>query len=141
MYYAKTLVKSLQREKGLALFCDLHGHSRARGSFVYGCRCLEAPELTRLFPYILSRINPHFSFESSRFGMQSCKARTARVVLFRELENVAAVYTLEASFSDTLQGRPYTPHLLKGLGRDVCRALIPYCGLNVPFSLPIHTAT
>ena len=48
-----------------------------------------------------------------------------------------AIYTLEASFSDTIDGKCYTPELLKSIGRDVCRALIPYCGINVPF--PIKT--
>lgn len=82
---------------------------------------------------MLSKISPHFSFESSRFGIQSSKARTARVSLFKELASVPAVYTLETSFADTHNGLWLTPNVLKSIGRDIGRALIPYCGLSVPF--------
>jgi hypothetical protein len=30
-------MKSLLRERPLALICDLHGHSRRQGAFMYGC--------------------------------------------------------------------------------------------------------
>ncbi len=73
---------------------------------------------------------------SVRFGGQKGKESTARVCLFNELEHVPAVYTLEASFSGTPEGVFYTPDILKSIGRDMCRALIPYCGLNVPFPMP-----
>eukprot|EP00826_Nyctotherus_ovalis_P049823 TRINITY_DN6048_c0_g3_i1.p1 TRINITY_DN6048_c0_g3~~TRINITY_DN6048_c0_g3_i1.p1 ORF type:complete len:251 (-),score=48.39 TRINITY_DN6048_c0_g3_i1:514-1266(-) len=65
--------------------------------------------------------------------MHSSKARTARIALYKELQHVPAVYTLETSFSGNLEGGFYNPAILKSIGRDLCRALIPYCGLNVPF--------
>lgn len=119
----------------MALFCDLHGHSRAHNCFVYGCRSLELPESTRIFPYILSKLSPYFSFERSKFGMHSSKARTARIALYKELQHVPAVYTLETSFSGSPEGGFYSPAVLKSIGRDLCRALIPYCGFNVPFTI------
>lgn len=131
MYYAKQLIKDLHNDKSIALFCDLHGHSRAHGSFVYGCEFDDEPELTRLYPYLLSKLSPHFSFAKSRFNVEQSKAKTARVSLFKELGNVPAVYTLEASFADTLDGVLCTPKVLKELGRDICRALICYCGIRV----------
>ena len=48
---------------------------------------------------------------------------------------MAAIYTLEATFSGKLDGVFYTPEILKSIGRDICRALIPYCGLSVEFPL------
>ena len=113
----------------------MHGHSHAHGTFVYGCNILESPESTRLYPYILSKINPHFSFESSKFGMQPSKIRTARITLFKELERIPAVYTLESSFYDSIDGTIYTPEILKNMGKDVIRALIPYFEVNVPFAI------
>ena len=129
------MIKQLNQDKGVALFCDLHGHSRAHNAFMYGCKSLELPESTRIFPYILSKINPNFSFEFSKFGMHSSKERTARIALYKELENVPAVYTLEASFSGNLEGAFYNPNTLKAIGKDLCRTLIPYCGLNIPFTI------
>jgi hypothetical protein len=42
---------------------------------------------------------------------------------------------LEATFSGSLDGEFYTPEILKSIGRDVCRALITYCSIEVPFSI------
>lgn len=50
--------------------------------------------------------------------------------MFRELESVPGVYTLEASFAGSKDGLVFTPEVLKSIGRDLCRALIPYCGLE-----------
>jgi hypothetical protein len=148
VYHTKKLVKELYQERDLALFCDLHGHSRAHGAFVYGCKSLELPEATKIFPYILSKLSPHFSFPLSRYpfldhlhsyGIQRAKASTARVSLFQELQHVPAIYTLEASFCGTLDGVFFTPDVLKSIGRDMCRALIPYCGLNATLTMPMSS--
>ena len=128
-------MKKLHQEKELVFFCDLHGHSRAHGAFVYGCKSNEAPESTRVYPYLLSKINPNFSYGSSKFGIQRSKARTARISLFKEFLHVPAIYTLETSFADTLDGSWFTPNLLKSMGRDIVRALIPYCELSIPFNI------
>lgn len=137
IFHTKKLVKTLYQDRGVALFCDLHGHSRTQNAFVYGCRSLELPESTKLFPYILSKLNNFFLFEKSKYGMQKSKETTARVSLFREMQHTPAIYTLEATFAGNQEGILYTPEILKSIGRDVCRALIPYCGLNVPFSLQV----
>ena len=124
------MITALHEEKKLVLFCDLHGHSRSHGIFVYGCTFDENPESTRLFPYLLSKINSNFSFEKSRFEVEATKSKTARVALFKKLE-IPAVYTLEASFSDTINGMYCTPNLLKSLGKDICLTLIPYCEIRL----------
>ena len=51
--------------------------------------------------------------------------------------HLPAVYTLETSFFDTIDGISFTPDILKNIGRDICRALIPYCGLNDKFTINI----
>ena len=66
IYYSKTLIKRLHKERGVIFYCDFHGHSRKRNTFVYGCNDADEPERTRLFPMILSKICPFFSFSSSK---------------------------------------------------------------------------
>lgn len=52
------------------------------------------------------------------------------------MQHIPAIYTLEATFSGSLEGTFYTPDILKSIGRDLCRTLIPYCGLSIEF--PLH---
>ena len=37
VYHTKQAVRRLLEERGIALFCDFHGHSRRHDVFVYGC--------------------------------------------------------------------------------------------------------
>jgi len=68
IYYTKQLVLITAKERELALFCDYHGHSRRKNIFMYGCNIQNAPEESRLFPFILSSISPFFIYNYSRFG-------------------------------------------------------------------------
>ena len=69
IYYCKKLVKDTQAERGLLMFCDLHGHSRKQNVFMYGCNKRDDPSACRALPFMLSKLNPYFSFENSRFGV------------------------------------------------------------------------
>lgn len=97
IYSAKKLIKSFAKERKIELICDFHGHSRRKNIFVYGCEVKSAPEETRVFPYMLSKISPHFSYPFCSFRMQKNKQGTMRISLFKET-GIAMVYTLEASF-------------------------------------------
>jgi hypothetical protein len=66
---------------------------------MYGCHYQKVPEETRIFPYLLSKISHYFSFDYSRFGVQKSKEATARVALFKELKDVANIFTMESTFS------------------------------------------
>ncbi len=129
IYHTKKLIKQFQSERELALFCDMHGHSRKKNVFMYGCLDRDAPESTRVFPYILSSICPFFSYESSRFGNQKSKENTARISMWRELE-IPSVYTIESSFSGCNNSEYSSLHFstaqLKKIGKDLCIALLPY---------------
>ena len=69
VYNTKKLIKKVHIERNCIMYCDLHGHSRKPNIFMYGCDRKGAPEETRVFPLILSKINPLFDFGSSRFGV------------------------------------------------------------------------
>ena len=37
IFFTKQLVAAYHRENQVVLFCDMHGHSRKRNVFMYGC--------------------------------------------------------------------------------------------------------
>jgi murein tripeptide amidase MpaA len=67
IHRTKTLVKEFAGERKLEIICDLHGHSKHKNVFMYGCNLTGSPETTRALPFILSRISPWFCYESCRF--------------------------------------------------------------------------
>ena len=69
VYHVKKLVKQVNQERGCLLFCDLHGHSRKQNVFMYGCTQRDNPHQCKVLPYMLSKLNPYFKFENSRFGV------------------------------------------------------------------------
>lgn len=97
IFASKRLIKSFAKEREITMICDMHGHSRRKNIFAYGCNMPEQPELTRAFPYILSKISPVFAYHYCSFKMQKSKESTLRITVFREI-NCLFVYTLEASF-------------------------------------------
>lgn len=74
VYHTKALIKKLGSERPLALYCDLHGHSRRKNIFIYGNHCADRPEATRAFPFLMSKLSqPHFSYDYSRFS--TCRSK------------------------------------------------------------------
>ena len=133
----KRFVKGFQKERELALYIDLHGHSRKKNIFMYGNSSVNPFEQanSRLFPYILSKLCDFFSFESCRFSMHKSKESTARIAMYRELK-IPAIFTLEASFSGADMGqfkdRHFTTEHLMLMGRKVLEAIIVYQKIDVP---------
>lgn len=84
-----------------------------------------------MFPYMLSKVNPYFCFEDSRFGVQKTKEATARIALFKELQTCPCVYTMESTFAGLDFGKDKGKHLsttmLESLGIDLCRTVLIYC--------------
>jgi len=56
IYHAKKMIQEVHAEREVLLFVDLHGHSRKKDIFMYGCNIQKKPEETRIFPYILGKI-------------------------------------------------------------------------------------
>ena len=69
IHYTKKLIKELHVERGVVLFCDMHGHSRKNNIFIYGCHNKDEPESTRILPYIMSKLSSMFDFSESKFGV------------------------------------------------------------------------
>lgn len=138
IFATKQLCHQFSKERELQIFCDFHGHSRRKNIFMYGCNVHNAPEETRLFPFILSQICPFFVYNYSRFGNQKSKESTARMALFNELK-CPAIYTIESSFCGNDMGPFKNYHFsttnLMQTGRDFCRTLILYLPIPVPRQL------
>ena len=66
IHQAKRMILNLSSERGVVFFCDLHGHSNKKDVFMYGCNYEDDPIKTRVFPLMLSKLCPYFSFEKSR---------------------------------------------------------------------------
>lgn len=49
----------------MLFYCDLHGHSKSKNVFMYGNTSEENPEDYKVFPYIMEKMCPYFSFKSS----------------------------------------------------------------------------
>ena len=103
IYFLKNMLKRLnqQFEKGVQIFCDLHGHNKKLNSFVYGCNKAANSGLlswtkTRLLPKIVASMTPLFNYRDCRFKIDKCKLNTARVVCWNELK-ITNSFTFEAS--------------------------------------------
>ena len=134
IFYLKEMTKQLSKKYPLALYCDFHGHSKKKNVFMYGNTSEENPEQYRIFPYIMSRVYPYFSFKSSQFGVHKSKSSTARVAMWREY-NISSVFTIEASFlgpNDRKEEPQFRVQDLMEIGKGMCQALNIYDKIIAP---------
>ena len=118
----KNFLRQTAKNRTVLLYLDLHGHSKLKNAFLYGCDItmqsdrinkelvskIPAEDLrqrrifSRVFPKVLSSVSNakqggYFSYRDCAFVVDKSKAGTGRVVCWRELK-IAASYTIEASF-------------------------------------------
>ena len=132
VYHAKQMICRLKEDRGVVLFCDLHGHSRKHNIFCYGCEVKGQPVerlAERIFPFMLGRAANVFAFRDCSFRIQRQKESTARVVVFHEMK-IANAFTLEASFAGANfgkeSGRHFTPKHLREIGHCFCDCILDY---------------
>eukprot|EP01032_Pedospumella_encystans_P018648 gene18648-21219_t len=118
----KNFLKSTAQNRSILLYLDLHGHSKLKNAFCYGCDVTlqndkiarqllphMPPEdvtqrrvFSRVFPRVLGAVSNcsqdgYFSYRDCSYHVNKSKGGTGRVVCWREI-NIAASYTIEASF-------------------------------------------
>lgn len=133
IYHTKREIERIFKDKPVLLFCDLHGHSRKKNSFIYGCNRaadggFNSWTKVRLFPRILASLNHVFDLTSCRFKVEKGKLGTGRVVVWREFE-VTNSFTLENSFHGFDYGddfKPFEVRDFKALGQDIITSLSEY---------------
>lgn len=71
------------------MFIDLHGHSRQKNIFFYGCipkGCevlgTDSSTKPKLFPYLMSKLHHAYRYDLCSYGMSKDKEGTARIVIW-----------------------------------------------------------
>lgn len=123
----KKMIEDFHSERSVVLFTDLHGHSRARKTFMYGNNYIHNPEYTRLFPYIFSKVESElFSYTKCRFSTEKSREGTSRMAIWRLLR-IPAVYTLETSLCGSTP-ESSAPHFstddLRQIGKNLCLTVL-----------------
>lgn len=60
----RELLRALKEEKKVSMYIDMHGHSRKKNVFFYGC-CEKGDTVNpkpRSFPYLMSKIYDAFKY-------------------------------------------------------------------------------
>ncbi|CDW74793.1 zinc carboxypeptidase family protein [Stylonychia lemnae] len=89
-------------KRKLWIYCDLHGHSKKKNSFFYGCNTAAnggflSWTIVRLLPRIFAKKTHFFSLKDCRFKVEPYKLGTARVVAWKQFQ-ITHSFTLETSF-------------------------------------------
>jgi cytosolic carboxypeptidase protein 2/3 len=129
VYHTKKLIRDLHNERGVILYCDLHGHSRKQNVFMYGCNNKMIPTECRVFPLILSKLSGFFDFSSCRFGVQ-------KTSIYKDLKTCPNIFTMESTFSGVDIGDRKGDHMrttdFEKMGQDLCRTLLIYTNTYIP---------
>ncbi|CAH2092133.1 unnamed protein product [Euphydryas editha] len=132
VWHTKVMIRRLQEECGVAMYVDLHAHSRKHNIFIYGCESRKNSDKRlqeQVFPLMLHKnAADKFSFENCKFRIQRSKEGTARVVIW--MLGVANSYTMEASFGGSEMGSRMSTHFstqdYESLGRTFCETLLDF---------------
>ncbi|XP_062700169.1 cytosolic carboxypeptidase Nna1 isoform X3 [Aedes albopictus] len=133
IWNTKAMIRRLMEDCGVAMYCDMHAHSRKHNVFIYGCENLKRhPDrrlLEQVFPLMLHKnVADKFSFENCKFKVQKNKEGTGRIVVW--VLGVTNSYTLEASFGGSTMGSRAGTHFstadYEHIGRAYCETLMDY---------------
>ena len=129
-FAVKAMMRKTIESRDLFFYCDYHGHSRLKNSFMYGCSNIKSDRLKeRVFPLLFHKNTENFSFNNCNFVVQKAREATARVVMWKEF-NLINSFTLECSFCGPTNGLykdcHYTPTLLRDIGKVFCETLRDY---------------
>ncbi|KAJ0179424.1 hypothetical protein K1T71_005136 [Dendrolimus kikuchii] len=132
VWHTKVMIRRLQEECGVAMYVDLHAHSRKHNVFIYGCESRKNSDKRlqeQVFPLMLHKnAADKFSFENCKFRIQRSKEGTGRIVIW--MLGVANSYTMEASFGGSELGGRMSTHFsvqdYESLGRTFCETLLDF---------------
>ena len=104
IFHTKNLLKRLSddEKRKIWIYCDIHGHSKKKNSFFYGCNTAAnggflSWTIVRLFPRIFAQKTHMFNFRDCRFKVEPYKVGTGRVVAWKQF-SITHSFTLENSF-------------------------------------------
>lgn len=100
IFYLKEMILKESRLRKVRMYIDMHGHSRKKNVFFYGCskniEDIDEYSRAKAFPYLMSKLHNAFNYYDCSFNIQREKEGTARVSMWKELK-INEIYTLEAS--------------------------------------------
>ena len=126
----RSMLGDLQETRGVHLYLDIHGHSKKKNVFLYGCDIVQQPENwvrrdleyknrmevlgqrvhSRTFAKVLcglsnsslkeSKRKGYFNYDDCKFTVSKGKRGTGRVVAWRDI-GIEGSYTIELSFCGT----------------------------------------
>jgi hypothetical protein len=117
------------KTKKIRMFIDMHGHSRKKNVFFYGC-CQEGEKLIdnfqpKAFPFLMGKLHDAFNYHDCSFTIQPDKEGTARVTLWNELK-INEIFTLEASFCSSAKGNNYLEADYQKMGQKLSEGIALY---------------
>lgn len=130
----KNLMQQIKEEdkRQIWIYCDLHGHSKKKNSFFYGCNTAAnggflSWTIVRLLPRIFAQKTHMFNYKDCRFRVEPYKIGTARIVAWKQFQ-ITHSFTLENSFYGY------------SLGEDENRVFTPedYSDIGVKFTMSIY---
>merc|ERR1712032_1619222 len=103
----------------LLLFIDMHGHSRRKDLFMFGCQDgKESIENNAaLVPHLMSRNCPYFNLDNCSYRVSKAKTSCGRVTVWKD-KKIPFSYTMEASLCGSNTEHFHTSHLER-MGRDL----------------------
>eukprot|EP00644_Phytophthora_capsici_P004248 jgi/Phyca11/109822/e_gw1.17.720.1 len=130
IFHAKELLVKERSTRGVVFYCDMHGHSRKKNIFMYGCDTKRKPNpAARAFAKLFSTqqtAKKYISLPDCSFKVSRDKETTARVVVASELK-ISWSFTLEASFCGAnygeLQNMHFNTRHLREAGASLCETL------------------
>lgn len=133
IYYFKLFMMSQKKIREVAMYTDLHGHSRKYNVFMYGCDDKKRPKpQVRAFPRYLSNHtvgSKYVCFTDCSFHVKKGRESTARVVVAKEV-NIPCSFTLEATFCGSNYGPLKNCHMnighLQEVGAALCDAFLNF---------------
>ena len=71
------MIKKESAERSLKIYIDIHGHSRKKNVFFYGCcpegNSDEANARAKAFPFLMGKIHHAYSYQDCAFSVQKEK--------------------------------------------------------------------
>lgn len=126
----KMMMRKTLESRDILFYCDIHGHSRSKNLFMYGCSNQRADRLKeRIFPLLFHKNTDFFYFDYCSFIIQKQKESTGRVVMWKEFQLINS-FTLESSFCGPTRGLykdcHFTIPIYKEMGKLFCITLRDY---------------
>ena len=126
IYHWREYMRRMKTEKNVLMYIDLHGHSRKKNVFFYGCASSENHSKSKEFPYLMEQIyGTAFRYDSCSFAIQKDKEGTARIAMWKDLK-IDHVYTCESTFCGGKNGPNYLETDYEKIGGKLCEGIAVY---------------